>query len=142
MPVSIGADGAFEGYAAVFSAPDLAADVILPGAFRASLARRPAADVRMLFQHDPAEPIGVWTHLTEDARGLFARGKLLPEVMRGRELIALITAGGIDGLSIGFRTIRARRDALSGERRIAEIDLWEISLVTFPMQPGARVKRA
>jgi uncharacterized protein len=141
MPVSIAADGVFEGYAAVFSAPDLAADVILPGAFRASLARRPAADVRMLFQHDPAEPIGVWTHLAEDARGLFARGTLLPGVMRGRELIALITAGGIDGLSIGFRTIRARRDALSGERRISEIDLWEISLVTFPMQPGARVKK-
>ncbi len=130
-------EGRFSGYASLFSAADLARDIIAPGAFAASLRRRGAAGVRMLFQHDPAEPIGVWEELVEDGRGLFARGRLASGVRRAREVLALLREGALDGLSIGFRTVRAER--LGALRRVTEADLWEISVVTFPMQPGARI---
>jgi hypothetical protein len=99
----------------------------------------------MLFQHDPAQPIGVWERITEDARGLHVRGRLIENVARAREILALLRCGAIDGLSIGFNTRKAVRDARTGQRRIYEIDLWEISIVTFPMLPSAKisaVKRA
>lgn len=130
-------DGTFSGYAGVFDRPDLGGDVIAPGAFRESLARRGA--VRMLFQHDPAQPIGVWDEIREDARGLFVRGHLVLEVARAREALALMRAGALDGLSIGFRALAGRRDARSGIRRLTRIDLWEISIVTFPLLPQARI---
>lgn len=136
---SVEAGGVFTGYAARFGAVDLGRDLILPGAFADSLARRGAGGIRMLFQHDPAEPIGVWLELREDACGLFVRGRLLPEISRGREVLALMRAGAVDGLSIGFRTVEGRTDRKRGVRRLSKIDLWEISVVTFPMQPGARV---
>lgn len=132
---------AIEGYASLFDRIDLGRDVILPGAFHASLQRRSASDIRMLWQHDPAEPIGVWTDIREDRNGLRVRGRLLPDVQRGRELAALIEQGAVDGLSIGFRAVRSKRDPHARLRRIAEIDLWEISLVTFPLLPGARLAR-
>lgn len=138
---SVDAGGVFTGYAARFNAVDLGRDLILPGAFTESLARRGAAGVRMLFQHDPAEPIGVWQELREDAQGLFARGRLLPEIARGREVLALMRAGAIDGLSIGFRAVQGRTQPKTGVRRLSRIDLWEISVVTFPMQPDARVAK-
>jgi HK97 family phage prohead protease len=132
-------DGSFAGYASRFDVVDLGRDLVLPGAFTDSIARRGARGVRMLFQHDPAEPIGVWTALAEDAHGLYARGRILAEVARGREVLALMRAGAIDGLSIGFRTVEGRTDPKSGIRRLSRIDLWEISVVTFPMLPEARV---
>lgn len=132
-------DGTFVGYASLFGVADEGGDTVERGAFTASLARRGAAGVRMLWHHDPAEPIGVWTEIAEDARGLRVRGRLLPEVARAREALALMRAGVLDGLSIGFRTLRARSDVGPGRRRLLEVDLWEISLVTFPMLPGARV---
>jgi HK97 family phage prohead protease len=131
--------GFVEGYASLFGVEDQGRDVVMAGAFRASLGRRPAAGVRLLFQHDPAEPIGVWDEIREDARGLYVRGHLIEEVVRAREVLALIRAGALDGLSIGFHTRRAVRDARTGQRRLYEIDLMEISIVTFPMLPGARV---
>ncbi|MFK8252235.1 HK97 family phage prohead protease [Ancylobacter terrae] len=133
-------DGSFEGYAALFGRVDLGRDLILPGAFTESLARRGAAGVRMLFQHDPAEPIGVWTAIAEDGVGLFVRGRLTPEVARAREVLALMRAGALDGLSIGFRTVEGRTDPRSRVRRLSRIDLWEVSIVTFPMQPEARIE--
>jgi HK97 family phage prohead protease len=136
---SLDASGVFTGYAARFNSADLGRDLILPGAFAESLASRGASGVRMLFQHDPAEPIGVWLELREDARGLFARGRLLSEIARGREVLSLMRAGAIDGLSIGFRTVEGRTNPRTGIRRLSKIDLWEISIVTFPMHPGARV---
>ncbi len=132
-------DGTFSGYASLFGEADLGKDVMERGAFSASLKIRGAGGVRMLFQHDPAEPIGVWTELREDARGLFARGRLNLEVGRAREVLALLRGGGLDGLSIGFRTLRSRRGQ-GGLRHVTEADLWEISVVTFPMQPLARVR--
>ncbi|KQP29434.1 HK97 family phage prohead protease [Methylobacterium sp. Leaf100] len=131
-------DGHFTGYASLFGVPDLGRDVVAPGAFAASLRARGASGVRMLWQHDPAEPVGRWLSLTEDARGLRVAGQLNLAVQRARELDALLREGALDGLSIGFRTVRASPDR-GGLRRLHSLDLWEISLVTFPLQPGARI---
>ena len=131
--------GLFEGYASLFGVADMSRDVVEPGAFRESLTRRGAKGVKLLWQHDPSTPIGRWLSLVEDAKGLKVRGRLSLAVTRARELHALMREGAIDGLSIGFRTERARIDASSGQRRLIRLDLWEVSLVTFPMLPGARV---
>lgn len=134
------ADGTFSGYASLFGKADLGRDIVLPGAFRESLRRRGAAGIKMLFQHDPDQPIGVWTEIREDGRGLFVRGRLTAGVARAREVLSLLRAGALDGLSIGYRTVRGRTDRKTGLRELAEVDLWEISVVTFPMLPGARVE--
>jgi HK97 family phage prohead protease len=135
----VAADGTFSGHACVFGVEDLAHDVVEHGAFTGTLARRGTDGVKMLWHHDPAEPIGRWLEVREDDRGLFVRGRLIASVGRAREALALMRAGVLDGLSIGFRTVKGARDRRSGIRRLSEIDLWEISLVTFPMQPQARV---
>jgi len=137
---SIGDDGLFEGYASLFDTEDLGRDIVAPGAFRESLARKGPQGIRMLFQHRPEEPIGVWEELKEDRRGLFVRGRLATGVERAREILSLMRAGAIDGLSIGFRALEAHRDRRRGVRRIAKADLWEISIVTFPMLPDARIR--
>lgn len=127
------------GYASIFDEVDGGGDVVAPGAYAASLKRLAAAGrrIKMLWQHDPAQPIGVWDAVSEDARGLKVSGRLLDAVEKGREAAALLSAGAIDGLSIGYRTVRAEKDA-NGRRRLLEVDLWEVSLVTFPMLGLAR----
>lgn len=135
----ISGGGRFSGYASLFGEVDLGRDAIEPGAFSRSLARRGAAGVRMLYQHDPSEPLGSWKTLREDARGLYVEGQLTEGVERAREVHQLMKNGALDGLSIGFETVRAKTDAKTGVRRILEADLWEISIVTFPMLPAARI---
>lgn len=135
----VSGDGVFSGYASVFGEVDLGRDTIERGAFRQSLVERGAGQVRMLYQHDPAEPIGAWKTIREDARGLYVEGMLSPGVARAREVFSLMKTGALDGLSIGFRSVKARTDAKTGVRRILEAELWEISVVTFPMLPSARV---
>ena len=127
------------GYASVFEEVDGGGDVVAPGAYAVSLKRLAATGrrVKMLWQHDPAQPIGVWDEVSEDARGLKVSGRLLDAVEKGREAAALLAAGAIDGLSIGYRTVRAEKDG-KGLRRLLEVDLWEVSLVTFPMLGIAR----
>lgn len=127
------------GYASLFDLTDQGGDVVAPGAYAASLERlaKKGGRVKMLWQHDPAQPIGVWDEVREDARGLYVKGRILTDLEKGREAAALINAGAIDGLSIGYRTVRAEKAA--GGRRLAELELWEVSLVTFPMLPEARV---
>lgn len=131
--------GLIEGYASLFGVADTGGDIVMPGAFARSLAQRGTAGVKLLWQHDAAEPIGVWTSLIEDAKGLKVAGRLDLTVARAREALSLIRGGAIDGLSIGFRTKRATTDKTSGLRRLIEIDLWEISIVTFPMLTQARI---
>ncbi len=137
---TIAPDGTVEGYASLFGEIDQARDMVMAGAFRETLRLRGVRRIPMLFQHDPAEPIGIWQELIEDSRGLFARGRLIPEVQRGREVLALVKSGAIDGLSIGFKTVRGRMDPRTRIRRIEQLDLWEISIVTFPLLTGARVR--
>lgn len=137
---SITDDGVFEGYASLFDTEDLGRDSLRPGAFADSLAKKGPQGIRLLFQHNPAEPIGIWESLVEDSKGLHARGRLTTQVARAREVLSLMRSGAIDGLSIGFRVLEAHRDRVRGVRRIEKVDLWEISIVTFPMLPGARIR--
>ena len=129
-----------EGYASLFGKRDQGGDTVQAGAYGASLKALASQGrrVKMLWQHDPGQPIGVWEEVREDAKGLYVKGRILTEVERGREAAALLSAGAIDGLSIGYRTLRAERDA-KGQRLLAEVELWEVSLVTFPMLAEARV---
>jgi HK97 family phage prohead protease len=139
------AAGVIEGYASLFGVADTGGDIVMPRAFSRSLAQRGAAGVKLLWQHNAAEPIGVWTSLVEDAKGLKVEGRLDLSVARAREALSLIRGGAVDGLSIGFRARDFRTDRKSGLRRLLDIDLWEISVVTFPMLTQARidaVKRA
>ncbi len=128
------------GYASVFGLRDKGGDTVLAGAYAASLKRLAARGerVRMLWQHDPAQPVGIWDEVVEDGHGLYVRGRLLEDVARAREAKALLEAGALEGLSIGYRTVRAEKTP-DGGRRLIELDLWEVSLVTFPMQAEARV---
>lgn len=130
-----------EGYASLFGACDQGGDIVEPGAYAKSLAHMASAGhrVKMLWQHDPTEPIGVWDTVREDTRGLHVKGRLLETVARAREAKALIDAGAIDGLSIGYKTVRAGKNE-KGQRLLTEVELWEVSLVTFPMLPQARVE--
>ncbi len=129
--------GAIEGYASLFGKPDQGHDVVVKGAYGKALKHR-SAPIRMLWQHNPAEPIGIWDEVREDDTGLWVKGRLLSDVQRGREALALLEAGAIDGLSIGYRTKRAEKSA-EGTRLLHEIELWEVSVVTFPMLPEARI---
>lgn len=135
----VDADGTFEGYASVFGREDQGQDVVVPGAFRESLRRRGVNGIKMLFQHDPNQPIGAWIEIREDVTGLYVKGRLMPDVARAREILSLMRAGVLDGLSIGFRTVEGHRDPKTGVRQLKKIDLWEISVVTFPMLAEARI---
>ena len=138
--LTLGEGRGISGYASLFGVRDQGGDVVAPGAYARSLSALAAKGrkVRMLWQHDPTLPIGIWDEVREDGRGLYVKGRILVDVARGREAAALLAAGAMDGLSIGYRTLRAERDG-KGQRLLAELELWEVSLVTFPMLPDARV---
>ena len=138
--LTVEAGNVIEGYASLFGATDQGGDVVQKGAYAASLKALAAAGrtVKMLCQHDPAQPIGICDEVREDDQGLYVKGRLLDTVTKGREAAALIAAGAIDGLSIGYRTLRATKTE-KGQRLLNELELWEVSLVTFPMLPTARV---
>lgn len=124
------------GYASLWGVADLDGDVVARGAFADSLARTGAAGVRMLHQHEARAAVGVWDMMVEDERGLFVRGRIMDWSAEARFAAALARAGALDGLSIGFRAGRARREGRL--RVLGAVELWEVSLVTFPMLPGAR----
>ncbi|MFN3931145.1 MAG: HK97 family phage prohead protease [Brevundimonas sp.] len=125
-----------EGYASLWGVADLNGDVLAKGAFAASLAAAGARGVRMLHQHEGRAIVGVWDEMVEDERGLRVRGRIMDWSAEARFAQALSRAGALDGLSIGFRSQRARREGRL--RVLVEVALWEVSLVTFPMLPGAR----
>jgi len=126
------------GYASLWGVADLNGDVVAKGAFVDSLRRTGAGGVRMLHQHESRAVVGVWDEVVADGRGLFVRGRIADWSAEARYAQALSRAGALDGLSIGFRTARARRDGRL--RVLSGVDLWEVSLVTFPMLPGARFR--
>lgn len=126
-------DVRFAGYASVFGVPDKGGDVVIPGAFAA--ARGP---VPLLWQHDVKEPIGLIEAVAEDVRGLRVIGRVIASG-RGRQAADLLRARALDGLSFGYRIKGAAPDRSTGTRMLTGLELIEISLVTFPMQPLARV---
>ncbi len=95
--------------------------------------------MQLLWQHQWEKPIGVITALFEDALGLYMKGKLLLEVAQAREAYALLKAGVVRGLSIGYSVKRSRRNPDSGIRELLDLNLWEISLVTMPANEAAQV---
>lgn len=138
---STGEDGSIEGYGSVFDVVDDYDDVIAPGAFSKSLADHKSEKTMpaMLWQHNPDEPIGVWTEMVEDAKGLRIKGKLSLETIKGKEAHALLKMGALNGLSIGFISKQWSYDRETDVRTLLEVDLWEVSLVTFPANGKSRV---
>lgn len=134
-------DGHFTGYASVFNITDHHGDQVSPGSFSKSLAklRSKGKMPKMLWQHDSRFPIGIWREIREDEHGLFVHGQILLDLQKGGETYALMHAGILDGLSIGFRPIRTRKQKSSTGRILEEIDLHEISLVTFASNPEAKI---
>ena len=136
-----GDDGTVEGYGSVFGVRDNYDDVIAKGAFIQSLKDHKAAGTMpaMLWQHDAEKPIGVWTAMVEDEKGLRIKGQLAMETVRGKEAHALLKMGALNGLSIGFMSKEWAYDRETEVRTLTAIDLWEVSLVTFPANEKARV---
>ena len=126
------------GYASVFDVADKGRDVVRAGAFRRAVAAG-VAGVPLLWQHDAKRPIGVIERLQEDRRGLRVIARLADGSSQAGEALALVRSGAVAGLSFGYRVREAARDAKSGVRQLTDLDLLEVSLVTFPMQPLARV---
>lgn len=133
--------GEFSGYGSIFGNKDLGNDVVVEGAFAKSIGKKGAKAVKMLYQHRADEPIGVFDEIIEDRRGLKVKGRLAMGTQRGREVYELMKMGAIDGLSIGYRVDPKGYDYDDkGKRRyLKSVDLMEISAVTFPMNPKARV---
>lgn len=137
----VSVSGTFSGYGSVYGVIDEGDDVVEPGAFSDSLmdwagkGRMPS----LLWQHRAAEPIGAYTAMKEDAIGLYVEGKLALKTQRGAEAYELMQMKAISGLSIGFLTREDSFDQKTGVRTIKKGDLWEVSLVTFPMNDQARV---
>ena len=133
--------GTFMGYGSVYGVVDEGDDIVQSGAFADSLntwqdkGQMPA----LLWQHRAGEPIGVYTSMKEDATGLLVEGKLALKTQRGAEAYELMQMKAVSGLSIGFQTRADSFDQKTGVRTITKGDLWEVSLVTFPMNDAARV---
>jgi len=134
--------GRFEGYASVFNNTDLGNDVIKTGAFKKSLRARGVKGIKLLYQHKSDMPIGILEDIKEDNNGLYVKGRLALKTTAGRDAYELLKMGAIDGMSIGFRANpdEVSYDKRSRKRMIGEVDLMEVSLVTFPMNPSARIR--
>jgi HK97 family phage prohead protease len=134
-------DGTIEGYASVFNLLDRGGDIVMPGAFKKSLAewRKLKQMPSMLFAHDMKQPIGVWTEIAEDDKGLRVKGELVLEVQKGAEVHALLKRKALSGLSIGYRTLEDEYDRQTGARRLKRVELWEISLLAIPMLAEAQI---
>ena len=135
--------GIFTGYGSIFGNEDQGSDIMQKGAFTKSLTSRPANKVKMLYQHKTDEPIGIFTDMYEDSKGLFVQGQLAMGTQRGREAYELLKMGALDGMSIGFRADPEKQgynESKRGVRTLKEVDLMEISLVTFPMNESALIE--
>lgn len=137
---SLSEDGTFLGYGSIFGNVDSYGEKVMAGAFNESLARHKAqgSSVKMLWQHDPSQPIGIWEELTEDSRGLHGKGRLILEVEKAREALALMKARALGGLSIGYREEDTDRDGKV--KLLKKLDLYEISPVTFPANDLATIE--
>jgi uncharacterized protein len=136
-----GENGVVEGYGSVFGNEDSYGDIVAKGAFLESLAQHRAKGTMpaMLWQHNADWPVGKWTSISEDERGLKMTGVLNMKTTRGIEAYEHLKAGDISGLSIGFMTKSYEYDEEKSIRTLTAVDLWEVSLVTFPANEMARV---
>lgn len=134
--------GVFSGYGSVFGNVDSYQEIVAPGAFGESLAAWKDAGKMppVLWQHRSGEPLGPYLDMREDTHGLFVKGQLLvDDVARAKEARALMKAKAVNGLSIGFVTREDSYDKVTGIRTLKKIDLWEVSVVTFPANPAAQI---
>lgn len=133
--------GTIVGYASVFGLKDLQGDIVPRGAFMRSLRGWKAVRQMpaMLWQHLPKSPCGAWSDLHEDAIGLLARGQLDLKSRAGMAAWRAVKSGRVNGLSIGYLVVRSHDDAARKARVLDEIRLEEISLVTLPANPAARI---
>lgn len=140
---SVTAEGDFEGYGSMFGgAPDSGGDIIAPGCFAKTLKARGrnGNGIALLWSHDSRAPIGVWRSLQEDEKGLFCQGTIHPRAKPdGIPVLDIMRMGGIKGLSIGYQTVLAENDDKKKTRTLKEVELWEISPVTFPMSTRATI---
>ena len=138
---AVNEDGLFSGYASVFEEIDSYRDIVKRGAFEKTLADTESKGraVPILWQHDASKPIGVYTSLKEDERGLYVEGQLNMDVQQAREALSLLKQKALSGISIGYNSVRYDTDVKSGVRRLYELKLFEASLVTFPACDSARV---
>jgi len=137
---AVAEDGEFEGYLSTFGNVDRGMDMVMPGAFRRTLKERKLSSIKLLRDHDTCKVIGKWLSMEEDDRGLKVRGKLFAgTVQLATETLALMREGALDAMSIGYRTIKAQWDEEQGVRKLLDLDLWEGSIVTFPMNEMATV---
>ncbi len=137
------AQGVFTGYGSIFGNEDQGNDIMKKGAFTKSLTKRPASKVKMLYQHKTDEPIGIFTDMYEDNKGLYVKGQLAMGTQKGREAYELLKMGALDGMSIGFKADPDKQgynENKRGVRTLKEVDLMEISLVTFPMNESALIE--
>ncbi|MER8754089.1 HK97 family phage prohead protease [Mesorhizobium sp. M0130] len=135
------ADGTIEGYASVFNLLDRGGDIVKPGAFKSSLSawRKKKNMPPMLWSHNPDDPIGIWTEIAEDEKGLKVRGELILDVPQAKTVHALLKRGAVSGLSIGYRTEDFDWDRTTGARHLKKVELWEISLCAIPMLEEAGI---
>ena len=131
--------GSFTGYASIFDKIDSQNDLIKNGAFNSSISNKDPARIKLLWQHDYTKPIGKIISLTENSRGLVVVAKLLLDITNAREAYSLIKSGIVTGLSIGFSIKNFYFDQTANCRVIDDLDLWEISLVTFPANSEAQI---
>lgn len=140
---AVSESGVFTGYGSVFGVVDSYNEVVAPGAFKASLEELAASGraIPILWQHRTGEPIGAWTSLKEDARGLLGDGDLwLDEAPYARLAYKGMQTKTITGLSIGYYVRRSSYDEKTGIRTLLELELVEISIVTTPANDDARVE--
>ena len=134
-------DGTFSGYGSVFDVVDNDYDVVSSGAFTKSLSRwkEKGALPALLWQHRTDKPVGIYTAMSEDKNGLYVEGKIFKDMNLGKDVYELLKGGAVTGLSIGFNTVEAEWDRAADARRLNEVDLWEVSLVTFPCNEAAKI---
>ena len=136
-------DGLFSGYASVFDNVDSYGDIVRKGAFVESIGEWEAKGKMppILWNHDPSDPIGVYTKMQEDEKGLYVEGKLLiDDVPRAKQTHALMKAGVIDGLSIGYRVKEYLYNVDEEVTDLIKLSLREVSIVTFPANPETRIE--
>ncbi|MDD4616819.1 MAG: HK97 family phage prohead protease [Alphaproteobacteria bacterium] len=138
---ALSGDGIFTGYASTFGNLDQQNEIVAAGAFTRTLSKwqRQGRTPALLWMHDPTQPIGIWQSIVEDKSGLHVEGRLALRTQKGMEAYELLKLGALTGLSIGYRVVSSQIDAKRRARILTDVDLFEISLVTFPANESARI---